>query len=123
MKKYTVLIVAVAIIAVHSCRKQADTLTTTAYLDLPATPDDYYSAGLGGGGTPAQFNLKARLGRVLFYETHLSANNTISCGSCHKQVLGFSDNTAFSRGFEGRLTGRNSPGFNRLSSAGSLFWD
>src|SRR5262249_40633374 len=27
----------------------------------------------------------ATLGRVLFYDTRLSANNTVACGSCHHQ--------------------------------------
>ena len=30
-------------------------------------------------------NIKATLGRVLFYDKNLSVNNSISCGSCHKQ--------------------------------------
>src|SRR5437879_5138227 len=47
------------------------------------------------------------LGRVLFYDNHLSVNNSISCASCHKQALGFADNVAFSNGFESRPTLRN----------------
>ena len=31
------------------------------------------------------------LGRALFYETLLSNNNTISCGSCHQQYTGFAN--------------------------------
>ena len=31
------------------------------------------------------------LGRALFYETLLSKNNTISCGSCHQQYTGFAN--------------------------------
>ena len=29
----------------------------------------------------------ATLGRVLFYDRHLSENNSVSCGSCHFQHL------------------------------------
>ncbi|HET9746006.1 MAG TPA: cytochrome c peroxidase, partial [Chitinophagaceae bacterium] len=50
----------------------------------------------------------ATLGRVLFYDKVLSLNNTIACGSCHKQSLSFADDRAFSVGFDGRLTKRNS---------------
>lgn len=32
-----------------------------------------------------------QLGRRLFYETMLSGNNTISCGSCHAPANAFSD--------------------------------
>jgi len=45
---------------------------------------------------------------VLLYDKNLSANNTISCGSCHHQDKAFADGLAFSSGFEGGLTGRNS---------------
>ena len=50
----------------------------------------------------------ATLGRVLFYDKNLSANGTISCGSCHEQHKGFSDGDVLSRGFNGGLTGRHS---------------
>lgn len=48
------------------------------------------------------------LGRVLFYDKRMSVNNSISCASCHKQSFAFADNVALSRGFENRLTTRNS---------------
>src|ERR1700749_1942987 len=40
------------------------------------------------------------LGRMLFYETRLSANNTISCGSCHQQNKAFTDGKPFSEGID-----------------------
>ncbi len=42
------------------------------------------------------------LGRMLFYETKLSANNQISCASCHQQSKAFTDGLAVSVGVEGR---------------------
>ena len=51
---------------------------------------------------------KATLGRVLFYDNKLSINESISCASCHKQEAAFSDDVAFSKGFDGELTTRNS---------------
>ena len=41
---------------------------------------------------------KATLGRVLFYDKNLSIDNSISCGSCHKQEFAFSDTALASRG-------------------------
>lgn len=38
------------------------------------------------------------LGKKLFYETRLSKSNSLSCGSCHKPELFFSDNVATSDG-------------------------
>lgn len=61
-----------------------------------------------GAQTPQIDDAKATLGSVLFYDTKLSANNTVSCGSCHKQELAFSDDVALSKGFRGELTKRNS---------------
>ena len=55
-------------------------------------------------------NTGAMLGRVLFYDERLSANNTVSCASCHLQENGFSDPGRLSVGFEGGLTARNSMG-------------
>ena len=51
---------------------------------------------------------KATLGRVLFYDKKLSINESISCASCHKQDLAFADDVAFSEGFDGKVTKRNS---------------
>ncbi len=69
---------------------------------LPATPYDYENIALpahlmtapvqGEDNTPAEnptTNAGATLGRVLFYDTRLSANETISCASCHRQADGF----------------------------------
>lgn len=44
-----------------------------------------------------------QLGRKLFYEKALSADNSISCGTCHQQEMAFTDGKAISEGFEGRL--------------------
>jgi cytochrome c peroxidase len=67
----------------------------------------------------------ATLGRVLFYDTRLSANNTTSCGSCHMQEFGFSDTARFSVGLNGERTKRHSMalGNARFYSSGRFFWD
>lgn len=67
----------------------------------------------------------ATLGRVLFYDTKLSANETVACASCHKQALAFTDEAILSAGFEGGLTGRNSMSLAmaRFFATGHFFWD
>lgn len=67
----------------------------------------------------------ATLGRVLFYDTRLSRNLTTSCASCHLQSHGFADTTAFSSGFVGEQTDRNSMSlsFARFYTNGRFFWD
>ena len=74
-------------------------------------------------GKNAITNEGATLGRVLFYDKNLSANNTISCGSCHHQDKAFTDGLAFSPGYEGGLTGRNSMPIINTQLNNSLFWD
>ncbi|MEX1189519.1 MAG: cytochrome c peroxidase [Bacteroidia bacterium] len=49
------------------------------------------------------------LGKALFYDPILSASGKVSCGSCHKADIAFSDNVAFSSGDEGRIGRSNAP--------------
>lgn len=67
----------------------------------------------------------ATLGRVLFYDKTLSKNNTISCGSCHRPDMSFSDSAVKSRGFLGGLTARHSMRLLnvRFYRSGKMFWD
>jgi cytochrome c peroxidase len=58
----------------------------------------------GNPTTPA----KVELGRRLFYDTRLSRDGTMSCASCHRQELAFTDGRATSPGVTGQHTGRNS---------------
>ncbi|MBI3502449.1 MAG: c-type cytochrome [Bacteroidetes bacterium] len=79
---------------------------------LPAQPYQYFNGD----------NDLATLGRVLFYDRNLSLNNSISCGSCHKQAFAFADNHQFSKGLDNGLTGRNASTV--LSSPEhNKFWD
>jgi cytochrome c peroxidase len=63
------------------------------------------------------------LGRLLFYETKLSANNTISCGSCHQQRLAFTDGKAFSQGIDSSLTSRNTMSLTNVLWGRKFFWE
>lgn len=67
----------------------------------------------------------ARLGRVLFYDVRLSANDKVACASCHQQALGFGDTARFSRGVRGhRLPRRTMALANaRFNADGRFFWD
>jgi cytochrome c peroxidase len=63
------------------------------------------------------------LGRHLFYEKRLSANNSISCGSCHQQAHAFTDGRAFSPGFDGVFTKRSAMSLCNLLWVRHFFWD
>ncbi len=68
---------------------------------------------------------KATLGRVFFYDKNLSLNNTISCGSCHKQAVAFSDTAIVSAGVLGGLTDRHSMRLinARFANEAKFFWN
>jgi cytochrome c peroxidase len=59
-------------------------------------------------------NAGATLGRVLFYDKRLSAANTHSCGSCHRQAHGFSVPDASGTGVFGEQTRRNPMGLSNV---------
>lgn len=56
-----------------------------------------------------------QLGKRLFYDKSLSVNNTISCASCHKSALAFSDSVALSNGVNEAAGTSNAP---TLTNAG-----
>ncbi|MBL7812802.1 MAG: c-type cytochrome [Bacteroidetes bacterium] len=66
---------------------------------------------------------ETELGKMLFFDPVLSQNGTVSCASCHKPEFAFADTVAFSKGFDGRPTARNTPSAMNVSSRGLLFWD
>lgn len=68
-------------------------------------------------------DIEAALGRILFYDTRLSYNNAISCGSCHKQNKGFSDDKQFSEGLYNSLTTRNSMALVNVGYHNGTFWN
>ena len=65
---------------------------------------------------------KVELGRRLFYDVRLSANQTKSCASCHKQELAFTDGLAVSPGVTGQVTPRNSMSLANVAYAPVLTW-
>ena len=66
---------------------------------------------------------KIELGRQLYFDTRLSADNTVSCASCHHPQEGFARHTQFGVGIANQKGGRNSPpSYNRILSD-AQFWD
>ncbi|MEX1189520.1 MAG: cytochrome c peroxidase [Bacteroidia bacterium] len=65
-----------------------------------------------------------KLGKMLFYEKLLSRDNSISCGSCHKQENAFSDINRFSVGVDGLIGGRQAMSVvNMAWNSNEYFWD
>ncbi len=66
---------------------------------------------------------KIELGRQLYFDPRLSADNSISCASCHAPNEGWARHTQFGVGIGEQQGGRNSPvSYNRILSA-AQFWD
>ncbi len=108
-----------------------------AHPQLPATPFGYSEmqfpqswindpalALFGGfGATVDVTDAGATLGRVLFHDVQLSADNSVSCGSCHQQQHAFADVVPRSAGISGTPLSRNTPGLFNLRYQRRLFWD
>jgi cytochrome c peroxidase len=94
----------------------------------PLPPHVMRSIGPGVDNMPAGNPITdagATLGRVLFFDTQLSANSTTSCASCHRSEVAFGDDAAASEGFAGGATARNAMPLSevRFYSRGRMFWD
>ena len=99
-----------------------------AWLDDPATraPLDIQLAQWlkPGGGQVKDLSInplsrgRIELGRQLFFDPRLSADNSMSCASCHEPYRGFTVGTRFATGVDGQQGTRNPPALlNRIMLA------
>ncbi len=73
---------------------------------------------------PKDLNMeKVALGEMLFHDTRLSANNTVSCATCHDLATGGVDNLRFSEGINGQFGGVNAPTVFNSHFNFVQFWD
>ncbi len=110
--------VLLSLIVVFACSKEAIDLfkgfETPAHFPEPA----YHFTN--NEITKAKFEL----GRRLFYESRLSRDNSINCGSCHVQSAGFTHHGHdISHGIDDRLGNRNSQPIMNMAWRKSFFWD
>lgn len=142
-RTYVALLAWPLVLYVGAVRAQSPLTARLPTPVLPDTPYEYTDADLtrpahftadGPDGIAATDNTPednpatddgATLGRVLFYDTRLSANDSVSCASCHLQRHGFSDPRRFSVGFDGRSTRRRAMSLTnaRYYARGRFFWD
>lgn len=142
-----IIVKLILLITILSCsRDEPIVVVENKPITLPEEPFDYININLpshftnnvpgqtlptsinGIDNTPSNnpiTNEGATLGRVLFYDKHLSANGTISCASCHKQEKGFSDDAILSVGFNGGHTRRHAMTLinSKYYARGRFFWD
>ena len=113
---YKIFLVFVGVLLLNSCKKQEEEKA------LKSNYPSYFGDPVDLPASPATANQIA-LGRHLFYETILSKDSTISCGSCHVQKFGFSDSSRFSSGVENTIGTRQSMALSNLMWQKDFFWD
>src|SRR5690606_6473856 len=82
---------------------------------FPALNNSFYT------NKPTKYGVA--LGEKLFHEKRFSADNTISCASCHIQSSAFADNNVQAIGIEGRVGLRNTPPIQNLAFMRFYNWD
>ncbi|WP_047246986.1 cytochrome-c peroxidase [Maribacter thermophilus] len=70
---------------------------------------------------PTQYGIE--LGEKLFFDNKLSADNTISCSTCHIQKNAFSDHNKKAIGIENRIGLRNVPPIQNMAFMQFYNWD
>jgi cytochrome c peroxidase len=66
---------------------------------------------------------KIALGKQLYFDGRLSADDKVSCASCHDPAKGYSNGEQFATGVEGKKGGRNSPTVINAAYQRFQFWD
>lgn len=66
---------------------------------------------------------KAALGNILYHDTRLSADGTVSCATCHGLETAGVDNKRYSEGINGQLGGVNAPTVYNAVFNFVQFWD
>lgn len=66
---------------------------------------------------------KAELGRILYFDQRLSADNTVSCATCHSPKYAFTDAQPVSIGIHGQRGGRSAPTIINRAYSLAQFWD
>lgn len=71
---------------------------------------------------PKKPSIDAQLGRLLFFDTRLSVNQTKSCASCHRPELAFTDGLTTPLGAFGDTVLRNTPTLINLADNETFNW-
>ncbi len=98
----------------HRLTHYSNGLAAEEFINEPVRPiDDYLSVD----------QEKVALGNLLYHDTRLSLDNTLSCASCHDLETAGVDNEVFSPGVGGQIGTINSPTvFNSVYNF-AQFWD
>ena len=104
----------ILLLAVQGCRKVEVACEQSGLApELGQAPDGFPPIPFPEGN---EFTMERwELGKRLFYDPVLSADSSLSCGSCHHVELAFADDRPFSPGIEDRPGTRNAPALVNLA--------
>lgn len=117
---YTISIIGLLLLVAISCKKDNSVINVLEpysfpYIEnfrpIPINPDNPVT------------KKGVALGKKLFFDPILSKDFSMSCASCHKPELSFSDNGATSTGVRGLNGNRNSMALVNLAYYKAFFWD
>ena len=122
----SILGILLLILAFSQCRKDrvVDTIVSTSPIGSPYTLE--IPQGFPAPYIPSDNPLTIeaiKLGRHLFFEKRLSADNSMSCSSCHLQLAAFTDGKIRSEGIRGLKTRRHAMALFNLAWQEHFFWD
>jgi len=66
---------------------------------------------------------KVELGKLLYFDKRLSADGSVSCGTCHHPKFAFTDGASVSTGIKGQKGGRSAPTVLNRAYSLAQFWD
>ena len=117
MKSRLLRLAVVSLLGIMASATQLNVTAQTYNWDIPAwvpepvVPDD----------NPMTKN-KVELGRHLFYDKRLSADQTMSCATCHHQDKAFTDGRRFAKGISGQQAIRNAMSLTNVAYLPVLTW-
>lgn len=89
---------------------------------LPAHPGIPTDNPSGTNVFPSKMGPKQELGYLLFFDTKLTGDQSLSCATCHHPDSGWGFNDPISRGYPGTVHWRNSQSIINTGYFHKLFW-
>lgn len=134
LKKLTILPIAVVAVALALASWQGRAAAQEKFVELngekfpalaalpptPIPPDNRQK--LDAQGFPVLDDPKVQLGYLLFFDTRLSGDASLSCGTCHEPKEGWGLASTISRGYPGTTHWRNSQTVLNTAYLTKLFW-
>jgi cytochrome c peroxidase len=117
MKSRLLRLAMVSLLGIMASATQLNVVAQTYQWDIPAwvpepvVPDDN-----------PMTKSKVELGRHLFYDKRLSADQTMSCATCHHQDKAFTDGRKFAKGISGQEAIRNAMSLTNIAYLPVLTW-